>query len=187
MAKDVWIERQVRLRAPRPSDIEGHLAVPYSPEIHMMYGGDPEVPPTPSRARSEAWYAWLCNHPFARVIEVKGQAVGEIRLHSHDPETRSARLAVGLFSEADLGRGYGRCAVGQALSYGFDLMGLEVVDLRVLDFNTRAINCYIACGFETVCRLPRTLKLGDVWHDDLLMEITSAHFRTLTPQARLGK
>ncbi len=183
MAKDVWIEQQVRLRAPRPSDIEVHLGVPYSREIHMMYGGDPEIPTTPSRARSERWYAWLCDHPFARVIEVEGRVVGEIRLHSHDDETRAARLAVGLFAETDLGRGYGRCAIQQTLCHGFDEMGLNLIDLRVLAFNTRAIRCYTACGFETIARLPRALKLGDVWHDDLLMEITSERFGAHSVQA----
>ncbi|MEJ6388072.1 GNAT family N-acetyltransferase [Gymnodinialimonas ulvae] len=183
MAKDIWTDRNVQLRAPRPSDIEVHLGLPYSREIHTMYGGDPEVPPTPSRERSEGWYAWLCDHPFARVIEVEGRVAGEIRLHSHDPETRSARLAVGLFAEADLGRGYGRCAIQQTLSSGFDLLRLEAIDLRVLAFNTRAIRCYTACGFETVARLPRSLKLGDVWHDDLLMEITAARFHALLAQA----
>jgi RimJ/RimL family protein N-acetyltransferase len=181
MPKDDFNILQVTLRVPRPSDIEMHLALPHSREIHMMYGGDPEIPPTADLRRSEGWYAWLCDHPFARIIEVQGRAVGEIRLHSHDTEARSARLAVGLFAEEDLGRGFGRHAIVQTLMHGFDVMGLEKIDLRVLEFNVRAIRCYESCGFETVARLPRALKLGDDWHDDLLMELNQSAFL-----ARLG-
>lgn len=178
MPKDHETTSQITLRAPRPSDIEMHLALPHSREIHMMYGGDPEIPPTADIRRSEGWYAWLVDHPFARIIEVNERAVGEIRLHSYDPELRSARLAVGLFAEEDLGRGYGRRAIVQTLSHGFGAMDLTTVDLRVLEFNVRAIRCYESCGFETVARLPRALKLDDVWHDDLLMEITEPVFRS---------
>ena len=179
MPKDHATEPKVTLRAPIPSDIEMHLALPHSREIHMMYGGDPEIPPTANLARSEGWYAWLCDHPFARIIEVDGRAAGEIRLHSHDEEDHTARLAVGLFSEEDLGCGYGRHAILQTLAHGLNAMGLAAIDLRVLEFNRRAIRCYTSCGFKTVARLPRSLKIDDIWHDDLLMEISRHRFARL--------
>ncbi len=176
MPKDHNPKPLVVLRAPVPADIEMHLALPHSREIHIMYGGDPEIPPTANLARSEGWFEWLRDHPFARIIEVEGRAVGEVRLHSHDEADCTARLAVGLFAEEDLGRGYGHQAIVQTLCHGFDTMALEMIDLRVLEFNERAIRCYTACGFETVARLPRSLKIGEIWHDDLLMEITRQRF-----------
>ncbi len=178
MPKDLDTAFEITLRRPVPSDIEIHFALPQSREIHVMYGGDPEIPPTANLARSEGWFVWLSEHPFARIIEVDGRAVGEIRLHSHDPEERTARMAVGLFLEEDLGCGYGRQAIMQTLDHGFTEMELVSIDLRVLEFNHRAIRCYTSCGFETVARLPRSLKMGDVWHDDLLMEITLPKYST---------
>ena len=176
MPKDNAIGAQLTLRAPHPSDIEVHAALPHSPEIHVMYGGDPDFPAMATRARSEGWFKWLSAHEYARIIEIDHRVAGEIRLHNVDEEERTARLAVGFFRESDLGRGYGRRAIVQALAHGFTEMGLAVIDLRVLDFNTRAIRCYQHCGFETVARLPRALRVAGLWHDDLLMEITAERF-----------
>ena len=53
---------------------------------------------------------------------------------------------MGLFVAALRGRGLGREVTRLVLSWGFDVLGLHRIQLEVLAGNSRAINCYLACG-----------------------------------------
>ena len=161
----------VTLRPPLDEGVTVHLAHPPSRHINLMYGGDPDQLPQASLERSIGWLAWLRAHGYARIILADGRPVGEVRLHSEDAARGSARLAIGLFSEDDLGQGIGRQAVRLTLDHAFGPMGLRRVDLRVLDFNARAIACYRACGFAVTERVPKALERDGVWYDDLVMAI----------------
>jgi len=102
--------------------------------------------------------------------------IGQIRLHTVDQTDLSARLAVGILTEDQLGRGVGRRAIRLVLGYAFAGMGLNRVDLRVLDFNERAIRCYKACGFQVEGRARQSARIGDRFHDDVMMGVLAQEF-----------
>ncbi len=159
----------VRLRAPRPADIAARAALGRSPGILRMYGHDGPTNTTMSLADAQDWFDRLSAHPHAWVIESDGALAGELRLDGLDPTDRHARLALGLFSDRDLGRGIGRRAIAQALDHAFGPLGLHRVDLRVLAFNSRAIRCYTACGFRHEGTLRDNAWIDGTWHDDWIM------------------
>lgn len=62
------------------------------------------------------------------------------------------------------------------LAWAFDVLGVHRVQLEVLTSNSRAINCYLACGFRQE-GIRRDAELcPDGWKDFILMGILrSAH------------
>lgn len=159
----------VRLRAPRPADIAARAALGRSPAILRMFGHDGPTNTTMTTTDAQGWFDRLSAHPHAWVIESDDALAGELRLDGLDPADRRARLALGLFSDRDLGRGIGPRAIAQALDHAFGPLGLHRVDLRVLAFNTRAIRCYTACGFRHEGTLRENAWIDGAWHDDLIM------------------
>ncbi len=58
-----------------------------------------------------------------------------------------AFLAIGIGESDYWGKGYGSDALQLILRYGFDELGLYVISLNVISYNTRAIHVYEKAGF----------------------------------------
>lgn len=168
----------VKLRDPVDADAQVHFAHPPSAEIVRMYGGDATNLPVADPVRSDHWLRWFRDHPFAKMIVCEGKAVGHVRLHNLDKADKRARLAIGLFAEADLGRGIGRKAIALTLDQAFGRLGLHRVDLRVLAFNIRAIRCYEACGFDHEGTEREAVRIGGAWEDEWIMGILAQEHKT---------
>lgn len=168
----------VGLRDLVDADAAVYASYPPEAEIVRMYGGVLGGAPARSPEKSHEWAVWLKSHPFAKIIEVDGRPIGAVRLHSLSTDDRKARLAIGLFSTAFLGKGVGRIAISMTLDHAFGAMGLHRVDLRVLSFNTRAIRCYQACGFVHEGTEREAALIDGEWHDDWMMGILSREHRS---------
>ena len=105
--------------------------------------------------------------------------IGNIGLHDLDWKNRNAQLGVVIGEKAYWGLGYGTDAIKALLRFAFDEMNLHRVQLRVFEFNERAIRCYRRCGFREEGRLRQELYRGGAYHDVLLMGILREEFRTL--------
>lgn len=166
----------VTLRAVKSGDAAERLALGQSPEIVRMFGGDPlALGPLTSEAVN-GWLNRLAEHPYAWVIEHDGHLVGEIRLDALDAHDRRARLAVGLYDQSKLGMGLGRESIRLLLKRAFTDIGLHRVGLRVVAYNTRAIRCYLACGFVEEGRERESAFVAGQWHDDVMMGVLSRDF-----------
>ncbi len=143
----VLTDEDLTLRPAIKGDGRAYLELGWSAEIHRMFGGSDTTPPKNPRKIAAWWIRSIRAQPYAWVIENDKQMIGQIRLHTFDQTDLSARLAVGILTDDQLGRGVGRRAIRLVLGYAFAEMDLNRVDLRVLDFNERAIRCYKAGGF----------------------------------------
>ena len=172
---------RVLLRPLRESDRDERQVHGWHAEIERGYGRAVESGPMTDE-QVQAWYERLSqlDEP-SWAIEVDGLFVGFTFLHSHEPEDRRARFAIGLASPQLQGRGIGRAATMLVLGHAFTTMGLHRVDLRVLEFNTGAIACYDACGFVEEGRERESCLLDGQWYDDILMGVLEHEFRTLHP------
>jgi [ribosomal protein S5]-alanine N-acetyltransferase len=167
----------LRLRPFRQDDVAGRLALGRSPEIVRSFGGDPDGLPPYSEQDARHWVDRNLAHPLAWAIEVQGRLLGEARLDAVDHQDRRARLAIGLYDPDQLSKGLGRAAIHLVLSYGFDILGLHRIDLRVLATNERAIRCYRACGFIEEGRERESAFVAGVWLDDVIMGILAREYR----------
>ena len=106
----------------------------------------------------------------------EGEAVGAAFLHAINAEDRRARYAIGLYDPSFFGRGLGQQATRLVLQHAFETLMLHRVDLRVLDYNHRAIATYRACGFVEEGRERETCFLDGRWYDDVVMAVLEHEF-----------
>ena len=169
--------QRVRLRHFHHSDVAGRLALGRSPEIVHCFGGNPDGLPAYVESDARSWVERNIEHPLCWAVEVDDRLLGEARLDGLDLHDSRARLATGLYDVSQLGKGLGREVIKLVLSHAFGTMGLHRVDLRVLAFNERAIRCYRSCGFVEEGREREAARIGDVWHDDVIMGLLAAEYR----------
>ena len=165
------------LRRPRPGDVAERLALGNDPGVMRMFGVDPASLPPLDEAGAARWVQRLARHPCAWIVQHDGRLLGEARLDAISAPDARAQLAVGLYDAAKLGRGLGRQVVRRVLAHAFGAMGAHRVGLRVIAYNTRAIRCYTACGFQVEGREREAALVGQERHDDILMGILAAEFR----------
>jgi [ribosomal protein S5]-alanine N-acetyltransferase len=168
---------RVRLRAPQVRDMSDRLAYGRSAEFVRMVGGDARVLRPLTTEDVQCWYEALCADPLGWVIEAEGRCIGEARLHSADEANRRARYACGIFDPEMWGCGYGSDATQAVLAYAFTQLCLHRVDLRVLDFNSRAIASYEKCGFVREGVEREGALIADAWQTDVMMSILEQEYQ----------
>lgn len=174
----VLVGERVRLRCAEPADAAARVANGRHAEILRMYGADNPHPAPYTLEQSLAWVDGLASDPLAWVIEHEGRCIGDARLHSLGEQDAKATYAVGLQSPELLGRGLGTEATRLVLAHAFGAMGLNRVSLRVLAFNEGAIRCYQKCGFVIEGRERQSCRIGDEWHDDIIMGALASDWRS---------
>lgn len=170
---------RVVLREPRDSDIDDRLCHPIDPEEEDGYGSSwrrewdgrryhtrehlmaRQQPPEPGT------YIWA--------VEYDGHCVGSARLRVN-PDQHRATYSVGLFVAALRGRGLGREVTRLLLAWAFDALGVHRVQLEVLAGNSRAINCYLACGFRREGVRREAELYPDGWKDFIMMSILRSEY-----------
>ena len=159
----------VVLRRARPEDVEARIAAGNHGEIQHMYGapneGDQPVP----KEQAQRWVRYHIDSAHSWFIDIKGQLGGVIFLHSFSPTDRRATLAMGLLRVSDLGQGYGTRALRLLVAEAFGGLHLHRLSLRVLSYNARAIAAYQKVGFQIEGVERQSARVGDVWHDDVMM------------------
>ena len=141
---------RVLLRGPRDSDIEDRLRHPIDPDEEDGYGSawrrewDGRRSHTRERLAAArrpepGEYRWAIGHD--------GRCIGGAGLRV-DAGQHRATYSVGLFVAELRGQGLGREVTRLVVAWGFGGLGLHRIELEVLAFNTRAIRCYLACGFR---------------------------------------
>lgn len=168
--------RRILLRKPVRRDIEDRLRCGRNREIVHMYGGDTRNMMPLTREDAVAWYEKALSTQFEWMIEFERRCIGLARL-TVDEENRRARYAVGIFDASKLGMGLGTEATRLVLDYAFGTLGLHRVDLRVLEYNRRAITCFEQCGFVREGIEREGALIEDRWETDAIMSILESDYR----------
>ncbi len=174
--------KKTRLRAVEREDIPLFLRWFNDPEIRQYLSMYMPV----SADEEERWFERQMDRQDARILAietVEGVHIGNIGLHDLDWKNRNAQLGVVIGEKAYWGLGYGTDAIKALLRFAFDEMNLHRVQLRVFDFNERAIRCYRRCGFREEGRLRQELYRDGAYHDVLLMGILREEFHALSEAA----
>lgn len=165
---------RVILRGHRDSDVDDRLRHPIDPEEEDGYGSGwrrdwdgrryhAREYLTANRGPAEPGaYDWAVEHD--------GQCVGATGLRVDEGQHR-ASYTVGLFAAGLRGQGLGREITQLVLAWAFGDLGVHRVELEVLDFNRRAVRCYLACGFRQEGRRREAELYPDGWHDLIIMGI----------------
>jgi RimJ/RimL family protein N-acetyltransferase len=152
------------------------LALGTDPDIMRMYGAGRSDNRPLTEAAAKRWVQRLFDHDYAWVIEFENSLIGEIRLDHVDLRGRRASLAIGIEDKSRLGMGLGTEAIRLTLGYGFNVLNLHRLSVRVLAYNTRAIRAYQKCGFVVEGREREAAFVDGAWHDDVMMGILDREF-----------
>ncbi len=170
---------RVLLRGFRESDIDDRLRHPIDPEEEDGYGSSwrrewdgrryhtREYLTAARQAPDSSAYAWA--------VEYDRHCIGSAGLRA-DADQHSATYTVGLFVAALRGRGLGREITRLVVSWGFGVLGLHRIQLEVLADNSRAINCYLACGFRREGVRREAQLYPDGWKDLILMGLLGPEY-----------
>jgi [ribosomal protein S5]-alanine N-acetyltransferase len=164
--------QRVICEGPGESDIDDRLRHPIDPEEEDGYGSawrrEWDGRRYHTREHLTAARRPLDSNAYRWAVEHDGRCIGSAGLHV-DTGHHCASYTVGLFVAALRGRGLGREATRLVLSWGFDVLGLHRIQLEVLAGNSRAINCYLACGFRQEGVRREAGLYPDGWKDLILM------------------
>lgn len=144
-----------------------------------MYGGDTRNLKPLTREEVVVWYDRIQSNQLEWMIEHGGKCIGAARL-TVDEGDRRARYAVGIFDISKLGMGLGTEVTRLVLDYAFTKLGLHRVDLRTLEYNTRAIACFEKCGFVKEGVEREGALIEDHWETDIMMSILEQEYRSKT-------
>lgn len=169
---------RVLLRGPRDSDIEDRLRHPIDPEEEDGYGSawrrewdgrryHTREHLAAARRPEPGVYRWAVEH--------NGCCVGSAGLRV-DAGQHRATYSVGLFVAALRGQGLGREITRLVVAWGFGGLRLHRIELEVLAFNTRAIRCYLACGFRQEGVRREAELYPDGWKDLISMGLLRSEY-----------
>jgi [ribosomal protein S5]-alanine N-acetyltransferase len=163
---------RVILHGPRDSDVDDRLRHPIDPEEEDGYGSAWRREWDGRRYHTREYLIAGRKPPepgdYSWAIEHDGHCIGGAGLRV-DPDQHRATYTVGLFVAGLRGRGLGREVTRLVLAWAYDVLGVHRVELEVLAFNSRAINCYLACGFRQEGVRREAELYPDGWKDFIMM------------------
>ncbi len=105
----------------------------------------------------------ICTH--------EGLLIGTMGLHHIDLLNRTAVTGAVIFDEAFRSKGYGTDAKMVLLDYAFNMLGLEVVESRVIGFNKRSSAYSQKCGYKVEARLCSRFYRFGKRHDEIILSV----------------
>jgi RimJ/RimL family protein N-acetyltransferase len=174
---------RVTLRPPEAADADAARRIGLHPEILRLFGEEAEgdwreLSPEESEELLDALAS--TGDRVTWVVDAGGGFIGSASLHSFDTGGTTAAFAVGLLDPDVLGCGLGTELTRLVLAYAFGQLGLRELTVRVLEFNTRALDCYARCGFAVLRREPDAVTLDGTPFADVIMHLEAERYRLLS-------
>ncbi|MHA1437763.1 MAG: GNAT family N-acetyltransferase [Promethearchaeota archaeon] len=170
----------VRIRAFELSDLDKILETFNNYKMRRYL----DAPFPISRGQEEEWIknAWKAQtdgtgYYFAVENKDTYEFLGSTALDNVSYVNRSAHLGIAIFNPINWNKGYGTDCLKILLSFGFEILNLHSIYLRVFDFNERAIKVYLKIGFKKAGVLREAYFIEGKYHDVILMDILANQFR----------
>jgi RimJ/RimL family protein N-acetyltransferase len=113
---------------------------------------------------------------FAIVTLENDILIGNTGFHDVDNVNRTAEFGIFIGDKNYWGKGFGTEATKLMLDYGFNVLNLNNILLRVYAFNPRAANSYKKAGFKIIgIRRQAKIFAGKKW-DEIFMDILAEDF-----------
>lgn len=118
------------------------------------------------------------DHSFAVIDKEGDRLIGNCSLFDVDYQKGICELGIFIGEEEDRGKGFGPEVIDMLLGYGFKLLGLHNIMLRVFAFNKRGIKAYEKVGFKVFGTRHEAYKVGQKLYDEVYMEILVDDFKS---------
>jgi [ribosomal protein S5]-alanine N-acetyltransferase len=169
---------KVKLRKPIEKDIDDRFRCGRNKELVRMYGGDTRNLKPMTKEDAIKFVDLILANKLEWCVDFEGRWIGQARLTVSEDDRR-ARYAVGLFDSSVWGKGLGAEITQLILQYAFEELKLHRVDLRVIEYNKRAIACYEKCGFTKEGIEREGALIEDKYESDFMMSILDREYNAI--------
>lgn len=104
------------------------------------------------------------------------ELIGSISLMNPDYINQNAELGIFIGEEKNRGKGYGTEAIIAILNFGFNVLNLNNIMLKVYEFNECGIKAYKKAGFKEFGRRHKDFYYNNKYYDSIYMEILRSDF-----------
>lgn len=167
--------KDVILRSIKTSDVEDRLTLGVSDKLATMTGSQFDKVGNFSLTHANEWYERCLNHPCKWVIDYKNKCIGTVSLRPLI-EDNKAKLAIEIYDDKLHGKGIGTKVIYKVLDFAFKEQKYHKVFLRVLDYNTNAINLYEKVGFTLEGIDVEGARINGTYYSDHYMGILRRHY-----------
>lgn len=116
---------------------------------------------------------------YFTIYEMTGpRPIGSVGLYDIKRRDSTAELGVAIGESTLHGRGHGTEAVRLACDYGFSVLGLTNIMLRLAGFNERAFRAYSKVGFKEIGRRRKANFIGGQRFDEIYMDLLADEFES---------
>lgn len=113
---------------------------------------------------------------FSVIDKETDELLGNAGLMNIDWIDRKAEVGLFLGDPERLGKGYGSDALSLLLDFGFHILNLHNIYLKVYEYNRIARRCYEKVGFREAGRLRESKRIGGKVYDEIYMDILAGEF-----------
>ena len=163
--------KQLRLRAVEPSDIDFLYRIENIPAVWSVSFGDAPV------SRQMLWdyvnsYSAdiYTDRQLRLIIDVDGTPVGTVDITDFNPRHRRAMLGIAV-DPAHQRKGYARAALNEAITRCRLTFGMHQLSVMVPRDNTASMNLFESLGFTTSGCLRSWLRRGQSYIDVILLQL----------------
>lgn len=118
----------------------------------------------------------ISKNSFAIIEKKENKLIGNCGLFNIDQVNQNSELGIFIGEKDYWNQGYGTEALKLLLDYGFNLLNLYNIMLKVYSYNKRAIKCYKKIGFNEIGRRRKARVIGGEKYDEVFMDILSEEF-----------
>jgi len=115
---------------------------------------------------------------FAIIDIVTNKVIGNVGFVNLDHMNQTGEVGIFIGNRAYLGKGYGTEAMKLILDFGFNILNLHNISLKVYEYNMPAYKSYKKVGFKEAGRIRKAKMIGGVRYDEVYMDILAEEFES---------
>ena len=115
-------------------------------------------------------------HNYSIVDMETDELIGNCSFLEIDNLNQTGEVGIFIGNKNFWGKGYGTEALRLLLDFGFKVLNLHNIQLKVYEFNKRGIKCYEKTGFKVIGKRREALKRGNKAFDIIYMDILYEEF-----------
>ncbi|WP_434641789.1 GNAT family protein [Thermoanaerobacterium thermosaccharolyticum] len=114
------------------------------------------------------------------IVDIKtDELIGNLGFPKLDYINRVAEVGLFIGNKEYWGRGYGQEALNLALDFGFSILNMHNIYLRVYSYNKPAISCYKKVGFKEAGRIREAKRIAGERYDEIIMDILEDEYESV--------
>ncbi|HPZ06637.1 MAG TPA: GNAT family protein [Candidatus Eremiobacteraeota bacterium] len=123
-----------------------------------------------NRSLSDVTKEYFIIHAFDK------NTIGTIDLYNIRWRDRTTNIGIMIGEKDYWGKGYGADAIMSLMKFVFNELDLRRIELKVVEYNLRAIRCYEKCGFKKEGCLRKKVLWNGKYYDQYIMAILKEEF-----------